>query len=120
MKKQLIFGIIVLSLVSLVVLETTNIGYSNNSERTCDNPGVYVIYQTGCPHCADALPRLKELESERNANFTYWDLAKEEDRSKFLETGFEIKGVPTVVVNCTKYPGEKSKARYEDLIFGNG
>lgn len=81
-------------------------------------PEVCVIHGAGCPACAIALPRLKELEQELGMNFSYYDLAIADERQKVLSLGIIPKAIPTVVIRCKVYVGVRSKEEYKGALLG--
>ena len=88
-------------------------------EAKCHNINkVAVIYGAGCPHCAVALPRLRQLEQELNMSFTYYDLAIGKDKETILSLGLIPEGVPTAIINCKVYVGVRDKEEYKQAILG--
>lgn len=88
------------------------------SEARCQGlESVIVIHGAGCPACAIALPRLRELEQELNMNFSYYDLAVEQDREKVLSLGLIPKAIPTVIIRCKVYVGVYCKEEYRKAFL---
>jgi glutaredoxin len=79
---------------------------------------ITVIHRAGCVHCAAVLPRLRELEQELNMSFTYYDIAISQDNGKVVSLNLIPEGVPTVIINCKVYVGERSKDDYKSAILG--
>lgn len=77
---------------------------------------VIVIHEAGCPACATALPRLRELEQELNTNFTYYDLAIDKDKEEVLSMNLIPVSIPVIIVNCKVYVGAKSKEEFKSII----
>ncbi|MFH1823330.1 MAG: hypothetical protein ABH817_01270 [archaeon] len=87
-------------------------------EELCSKlPDYFAISQPGCPHCAIVMPRLKELENELSIIIKYYDLSINENRAELTNAGVYPKGVPTVVINCEVFVGEKSKEFFREKLL---
>ena len=77
---------------------------------------VVAFYSPGCPACAVAIPRLKEIEKELNMTFEYVDVSSGQER--ILELGLVPAKIPTVIIDCRVYVGTRTKEEYRNLIAG--
>jgi thiol-disulfide isomerase/thioredoxin len=126
--KKILFGVVGLVIVVAVIIlllilskqQGTNIMLKDGTvldNATCARlEKVIVIHEAGCPACAVALPRLRELEQELNLSFSYYDIAINKDREKIVSLGVIPVAVPTLVANCKVYVGAKSKEEFKSII----
>lgn len=77
---------------------------------------VTLIGKEGCPHCAIAESRLKELEQELGMEFKYYDLARGEDAQEVKEFNLIVQFVPSVIIDCKVYVGVRDKEQYKKYI----
>ena len=134
LKKETTIGLIVLILIIIFMgglLIYSNLQTKQNQslledgrifdEKTCSMLKSYgdgiIIHQLGCPHCTIVIPILREIESEKNLTFSYYDLAIESDRKIVLEDMNLIPlGVPIFIYDCKVYVGQKTKEEYMEII----
>lgn len=137
MKKYLSYVIVAIVIVIVIVVlanKSNNLTPTNNinlinkviiidkgdtiPEKICGEikNQVIVIYKTGCPGCAVAVPILQEIEKEQNLNFNYINVAEEQGRRELLRIGLVPRWVPTVLVNCNVYVGPLRKEEYAQII----
>lgn len=122
------FALIITVLIVALIVWFANLPKNNNvllqdgvvlPEEKCSQINkVTVIYGNGCPHCATALPRLRDLEQELNMTFTYYDLGINNDKDTVLTLGLIPEGVPTAIINCKAYVGVRSEEEYSQAILG--
>lgn len=103
------------------LLEPLSIGKEGMiSLEQCSKRGIrdkVIILETKyCSACKVAVPRLREIEKELNAEFMYFDLSKQEDLKKFKEFKIWPKYTPTVIIGCDVLIGSYSKDKYKILI----
>lgn len=86
---------------------------------------VFVFGQTGCPHCAEYIPRFKRLAASYRVSFPIgvYDLAKDQHGQEFAERLGGVRVVPTTVVmnhrgGIQKLPGALSNAQITALLRG--
>jgi thiol-disulfide isomerase/thioredoxin len=82
-----------------------------------DNPVViYFFWGNGCPHCAEAIPFIAELQQNNTGlQVQAFEVWQNEDNAKLLQQvatgfGFEAKFVPTIFI------GDKSWQGFSDVI----
>lgn len=77
---------------------------------------VIILETKYCSACKVAVPRLREIEKELNAEFLYFDLSKKEDLKKFEEFKIQVQWTPTVIIGCDVLIGAYSKDKYKIVI----
>jgi glutaredoxin len=115
MKKYVLF-LMFITIIAIVILfaiilqktpEVMLVDGSIVPEPTCSKiDRVIAIGRTGCPHCAIAESRLKELEQEFDMEFKYYNLAISEDAQEVKEFGLIVQFVPSIIINCKVYIGK--------------
>ncbi len=107
MKKQLIFGLLLLFLISLIPVTAQE---TNETDKIC----IYFFYGIGCPHCARVEPYIDELEKNTNVHIHRYEIYQNRSNLLLLLQYFENynvpenqRGVPAVFVGDTYYVGDK-------------
>lgn len=79
-----------------------------------------LIYERGCPHCENVMPRIEQIEQEFNVSFKKYDLAVKEDFEAIRKLKIIPQGVPCVIINCKVYLGDGYSVKdFEEAILAN-
>jgi len=89
-----------------------------DAEKCAEINDVTMIHSASCPHCAVAVPILRELEQELNMTFSYYDLSIDKDKETLVSLGMIPTHIPTAVINCKVYVGVRTKEEYKEAILG--
>lgn len=78
---------------------------------------VIVLHSKYCSACKIVIPYLQEIEQEKNKNFIYLDLSKQDDIDT-LKSEYKVipRYTPTVLIGCKAFVGAYSKQEYENFI----
>ncbi|MEM4702985.1 MAG: hypothetical protein QXP53_00655 [Candidatus Pacearchaeota archaeon] len=113
--------IVVIILTGLIVSVLVLNGCSSNNTDTlilkdkmiipqdkCKFLDKYIfIHETGCPHCANVIPRIRQVEHEFNITFKEYNLAVKEDLDAINRLKILPQGVPCVIIDCKVYLGDR-------------
>ena len=77
---------------------------------------VVVFHSPTCPACKATLPVLEDLETKVDAEFVYIDLLN--DKEKAEELGIMPTHIPTIVIKCKAYTGQRTEEEFRGLIEG--
>jgi len=85
------------------------------SERGFDDK-VIILESRYCGACRIAVPILKEIEEEEQAEFLFLDLSEKCNLEKMKEFRIMPKYTPTILIGCEVLIGAYSKEKYKALI----
>lgn len=118
MRKNLLVGLIVSLLLSLVGYGTAIAAASGNSldfktavTQAEEDVAVYIFWGEGCPHCAKAIPVLEALAEEHPAvSLNMYEIYNVEENRLLFEKfgefyGFKPRYVPTILVGDQYFEG---------------
>lgn len=85
------------------------------SERNLTDK-IIVLESKYCGACRVAIPRLKEIEEDLQAEFIFLDLSQECDMERMKQFRIVPQYTPTVLIGCDVYIGAYPKDSYKQWI----